>query len=230
MNKDNLDDRLDLWDDDALEELYDLCVEQYADTPNPVTPELDAEMEAKFETLRKRELRTRHRKKVGYVAAVLILTLGFSGFAVMQTEAWQNTIEHFRITFIDTPAPENESQFSDSDLEKLAALPDHTPYPIDMPDGYSIDLVDPGNTRTEIVYMKPDSPNINYMIFYNDSPEFNQKSLQKDAIKIKINNWEGFAIKHSQKTELFWNTHTHIFKISGCVDENILLEMARSVK
>lgn len=228
MSHDNFDDIFELLDSDRLEALYDQYVEEYKDTPDPVTPELDAAMQKKFDELRRKEQRERTRKKLSRIAAALIISLGVGGFAITQTDAWKVTISNLRISFADNS--QQMSQLSSSDLEILAALPKNIPYPRDIPSGYSVLSVDSGKTRTEIVYAKTDYADITFMIFFRDSPEFNQAALQSTAEKVKINNWDGFIIKHSEKYDLIWYTQTHIFKLSGCFNKNILVDVAESVE
>lgn len=215
MIHDNFDDIFDLLDSDRLEALYDSYVEKYQDTPDPVTPELDAAMQKKFDELRKQEQRQQRRRKLSKIAATLIITLGIGGFAVTQTEAWKVAITQLRITFSDSDEQAPSADLSD--------IPDGTPFPI-TPEGYNVAAVVVNDTITEIIYS-----NRRAEITFIARTGADEEPPAGDGTA-DINGSVGTVIKHDDSYAVVWSTNTFSFEVSGNADINVLLTVAQSVK
>lgn len=208
-------DLLDGTHDDDLEEFYDSYVEKFKDIPDPVTPELDARMQKMFDDMRREEAH-QHIRKIAKVATVAVLCVGIGCASITQTEAWQAAIANLRIIFSDSP------RTSVCEHDSFPEVPDGVPFPI-TPKGFSVESVDVSDDIVKITY----TGQLTEFTF----TAYDEKREIPDGftMAVDINGSVGAITKHGKSYTISWNAYKHSFELSGKVDVNTLIDIARSV-
>lgn len=226
MKNENLDDIFENLDDSFLEQLYDYYDDKFKDTPDPVTPELDAKMSKIFAEARNKQKRKRTKKRALKTVAVIALVMIVSSASILSVDAWRVRIFNMWISF----GEDYSSKPTDISPELMEQIPPGTKLPALIKDNFTLSKVVSGPTKIVLIYRNTNNESLIYEVFPSDNTIYGKTSERDDAIEVDVNGWTGYYLSNDATNSLVWNTNDNIFRIAGSISKADLIKMAESVK
>lgn len=216
----------------ALEELYDECAADDGGAP-PIPNELDAQIQALIAAERAKEQaqqkKKRRRKRIGYIAASVVLTFIVGSFCITHVDAWRVKFFNFVLEVTDG-AIDFRLDSGDNGAKKIKSKDaeniDHKP--TYLPEGFELTESDISAFKALLIFEDTHKQSITFQLYPSEDALITEFT-EAEKEKIKINEKDGYIVRKSDKLVLIWQNGEVAFRLSGMIAEEELIKIAESV-
>ena len=170
------------------------------------------------------------RRKIGRKLAAsiaLVATIGLvGGSVIMSVDAWRIPFLNF---VFDIGDKGTDLQFKNKNNDDTIGIPTDQIRPTYLPDGFSVEDSDWGETRSTIVYSNQAGKTIIFSVNQSDETIWTLYS-DEERIPVQVNGYDGYTIQYVDGVSIIWGIEDQVFEIYGDITLSEAMKIAKSVE